>query len=82
MTSLTQIFTARMPGIAGNQIAFSESITDAQVTLNGSGFLGATTAGSGNPAANLNTWSALIQSSMQPNAQIQAELEKLVLELT
>lgn len=81
MTSLTQLFTARMPGVAGNQIAFSESITDAEVTLNGSGFLGATTAGSGSAASDLTTWISGMQSAMQFNGQLEVEFEKLAAEL-
>lgn len=82
MVSLTQDFTALMPGVSGNELAFSEVIVDAQITLNGSGFLGATTAGAGSAHADLRAWIDLVQASMQINSQVQETLLRLEAELT
>lgn len=82
MTSLTQDFTALVPGIAGNSLAFSEVISDAQITMNGSGVLGGTTAGTGSAHADLRTWIDLVLNSMQVNAQVQETLLRLKAELT
>ena len=80
-TSLTQIFTALVPGTAGNNLAFSEVISDAQVTMDGTGHLGGTTAGTGSSHASLTTWIDGMQAAMQFNAQIAREFEKLEQEL-
>jgi len=80
-TSLTQVFTALMPGTEGNWLAFSEVIADAQLTMDGSGHMGATTAGVGSPHAKLLTWVAGMQTDMQVNSQLLAEFDKLELEL-
>lgn len=81
MTSLTMTVTARMPGVAGNQIAFSEVITDAQITLDGSGFLGATTAGSGSPTADIATFIDYLQNACQLNSQVLERVAALESEL-
>lgn len=50
-TATTVLVTALTPGLVGNGIVFSTD--DGAVTANGSGYLGATTAGAGNDDATL-----------------------------
>jgi hypothetical protein len=80
-TSLTQVFTALMPGTAGNNLAFSEVIVDAQITMDGSGHLGATTAGTLSPHAGLTVWIDYLQAHAQCNSEVLGELAKLEGEL-
>jgi hypothetical protein len=80
-TSLTQIFTARMPGTAGNNIAFSEVIVDAEITMDGSGHMGTTTAGTSSPTADLNTWIAYMRAHIQCNSEVLMYLSMLEAEI-
>lgn len=72
-TSLTQVFTARLPGVHGNVLPFSEVIVDAQITLDGSGVLGGTTAGSGSSATELKAVATYLRTQ-QINGQVDAVL--------
>jgi hypothetical protein len=80
-TSLTQVFTARLPGVHGNVLPFSEVIVDAQITMDGSGVLGGTTAGSGSTATDLTALGNHILT-LQPNGLISSQIAAMIAALS
>ena len=80
-TSLTQVFTARLPGVHGNVLPFSEVIVDGQITMDGTGHLGGTTAGSGSSATELKAVATYLRTQ-QINGQVDAVLGAVETALT